>query len=463
MGLWWYDSRVMSLTALSPLDGRYAALTAPLADFVSEFALIKFRVQVEVRWLLHLSQEPEVPEVRPFTDTEVGLLEDLIASFSVDDAALVKDIERTTNHDVKAVEYFLKQRLGSSSLADMLEWVHFACTSEDINNLSHALMLQQGMQVVLLPKLHELIEAVAELARPYAATPLLSRTHGQPASPSTLGKELAVFVHRWRRQYRQLAVQEYLGKLNGAVGCFNAHVSAYPEADWPAIAERFVTSLGLTYNPLTTQIESHDYMAELFHGLSRFNNILLDFDRDIWTYISLGVFRQRAVKGEVGSSTMPHKVNPIDFENSEANVGLANALFEHLASKLAVSRLQRDLSDSSAIRSMGTGLAHTLIAAIATLRGLRKLSVDETFLAADLDRNWEVLAEPVQTVMRKAGLENPYERLKELTRGSRITPEGLQAFVAGLELPADDKARLAALTPASYVGLAERLTREALG
>ncbi|WP_395145996.1 adenylosuccinate lyase, partial [Armatimonas sp.] len=334
--------------------------------------------------------------------------------------------------------------------------------SEDINNLSHALMLKNGMEQVLLPKIHELIETIADFARPYAATPLLSRTHGQPASPSTLGKELAVFVHRWRRQEKQLAAQEYLGKLNGAVGCFNAHLCAYPNADWPTLAQRFVESLGLTYNPLTTQIESHDYMAELFHTLTRFNNILLDFDRDVWTYIALGVFLQKAVKGEVGSSTMPHKVNPIDFENSEANVGIANALFEHLASKLAVSRLQRDLSDSSAIRSMGTGLAHMLIAITATLRGLRKLSVDEARLAADLNANWEVLAEPIQTVMRKAGLPNPYERLKELTRGARITPEGLAAFVESLELPDEDKKRLAALTPGTYIGVAEKLAKETL-
>ena len=453
----------MSLTAISPLDGRYAAQTQPLADFASEFALIKYRVTVEIRWLMQLSQEPEIAEVRVFTPAEVALLEAVIAGFSLDDATLVKDIERTTNHDVKAVEYFLKERLGGTSLVDVLEWVHFACTSEDINNLSHALMLKNAMEQVLLPRIHELIEAVSEMARPYVATPLLSRTHGQPASPSTLGKELAVFVHRWRRQVGFLKQQEYLGKLNGAVGCFNAHVSAFPDINWPALAQRFVESLGLTYNPLTTQIESHDYMAELFHGLSRFNNILLDFDRDIWTYISLGVFRQRAVKGEVGSSTMPHKVNPIDFENSEANVGIANALFEHLAGKLAVSRLQRDLSDSSAIRSMGVGLAHTLIAVTAALRGLRKLSVDEARLAADLDANWEVLAEPIQTVMRKAGLPNPYERLKELTRGARITPEGLKEFVAGLELPDEDKARLAGLTPGAYIGVAEQLAREVLG
>ncbi|WP_395089715.1 adenylosuccinate lyase [Armatimonas sp.] len=453
----------MSLTSISPLDGRYAAQTRPLADFVSEFALIKYRVTVEIRWLIQLSKEPEITDVRAFTTAEIALLENLIQSFSVDDATLVKDIERTTNHDVKAVEYFLKERLQGSSLADVLEWVHFACTSEDINNLSHALMLKNGLEQVLLPKIHELIETIADFARPYAATPLLSRTHGQPASPSTLGKELAVFVHRWRRQEKQLAAQEYLGKLNGAVGCFNAHLCAYPSADWPALAQRFVESLGLVYNPLTTQIESHDYMAELFHTLTRFNTILLDFDRDVWTYIALGVFLQKAVKGEVGSSTMPHKVNPIDFENSEANVGIANALFEHLASKLAVSRLQRDLSDSSAIRSMGTGLAHTLIAITATLRGLRKLSVDEARLAADLNANWEVLAEPIQTVMRKAGLPNPYERLKELTRGARITPEGLAAFVESLELPDADKKRLAALTPGTYIGVAEKLAKETLG
>jgi adenylosuccinate lyase len=453
----------MSLTAVSPLDGRYAAQTQILSDCFSEFALIKFRVFVEIRWLIALSEEAAITEVRALTVEERALLTQLETGFSLTDAERVKAIERTTNHDVKAVEYFLKERLKASSLEDILEWIHFACTSEDINNLAHALMLKSGIEAILLPKLTELTEAVATISRAHAATPMLSRTHGQPASPTTLGKELAVFVHRWRRQLKSLAAQEYLGKLNGAVGAFNAHCIAYPDASWPVIAQRFVESLGLTYNPLTTQIESHDYIAELFHHLIRFNSILLDFDRDIWTYISLGIFKQKTVAGEVGSSTMPHKVNPIDFENAEANLGLANALFEHLAAKLAVSRLQRDLSDSSALRNIGVGVAHTLIAAIATLRGLKKLSVSEAVLAAELDANWEVLAEPIQTVMRKAMLPNPYERLKDLTRGEKLTQEAMLAFIDGLELPEDDKARLRQLTPARYVGLAETLTHQVLG
>jgi adenylosuccinate lyase len=450
----------MSLHALSPIDGRYAAATAPLAPYFSEFALIRFRVLVEVRWLQTLAAEPAVPEVRTFTAEETALLEGIVDGFADADAERVKAIERTTNHDVKAVEYFLKERLEGTSLATVREWIHFACTSEDINNLSHALMLQHGIRQVIRPTMQALIEAVAAQANDEAETALLARTHGQPASPTTLGRELAVFVHRWRRQCAHLDAQEYLGKLNGAVGAFNAHTAAYPDADWPTIARRFVEGLGLTYNPLTTQIESHDYIAELFHTLQRFGSVLLDFDRDLWTYIALGVFRQKAVAGEVGSSTMPHKVNPIDFENAEANIGLAAAVFEHLAAKLTVSRLQRDLSDSSALRSMGVGIAHLYLALVGTLRGLKKLSVDRERLAADLDANWEVLAEPIQTVMRKAGLVNPYERLKALTRGARITPDGIREFVSALELCDADRERLLALTPGTYIGLSARLTHE---
>jgi adenylosuccinate lyase len=452
----------MSLTAISALDGRYARSTRALAPYFSEFALIRFRALVEVEWLKTLAAEPAVPEVRAFAPEEIGFLDGLIAALDEGEAALVKEIERTTNHDVKAVEYYLKRKLEGTSLADAREWLHFSCTSEDINNLSHALMLKGGMTEVFLPRAEALVAGVAELAAATVETPMLARTHGQPASPTTLGKELAVFVSRWRRQLRGLWASEYLGKFNGAVGNFNAHASAYPDAPWPAIAERFVTGLGLTYNPLTTQIESHDYMAELFHGLARFNNVLLDFDRDVWSYISLGYFRQRTVAGEVGSSTMPHKVNPIDFENSEANVGLANALLEHLAGKLAVSRLQRDLSDSSAIRSMGAGVAHSLLAVEAATRGLKKLTVGHAALEADLNAAWETLAEPIQTVMRKAGMENSYERLKALTRGATITEGDIRAFVSELDLPDDDRARLLALTPATYIGLATELARAAL-
>jgi adenylosuccinate lyase len=452
----------MSLLALSPLDGRYAATTKPLSPHFSELALIRRRVEVELAWLTALADEPSLAAVRPLSGEEKVLLAALVESFAHADAERIKEIEKTTNHDVKAVEYWIKEKLEKTSLADVKEWVHFACTSEDINNLAHALMLQGGVSLVFLPKAKELVDGVAELARAHAGTPMLARTHGQPATPTTLGKELAVFVTRWRRQLKSLESQEYLGKLNGATGTFGAHLVAFPDADWPAIARRFVTGLGLTYNPLTTQIEPHDYIAELFHSLTRFLTVLLDFDRDVWTYISQGVFRQRAVAGEVGSSTMPHKVNPIDFENSEANIGLAVATLEHLAGKLQVSRLQRDLSDSSALRAMGVGVGHGYLALVSALRGLKKLSVDEAHLAADLDANWEVLAEPIQTVMRKCGLENPYERLKDLTRGERVNAARLRAFVEALELPAEEKTRLAALVPGSYVGLAERLAREAL-
>jgi adenylosuccinate lyase len=451
----------MSLMALSSLDGRYASAIEPLTPFFSEYALIRYRVMVEVRWLQHLSQE--LPAVRSFTKDEHVFLEGLIDNFALADGEAIKQIEKPTNHDVKAVEYWIKRQLENTSLADISEWVHFACTSEDINNLSHALMLKEGIIGVILPRATQFVDAVATLATALLETPMLARTHGQTASPTTVGKELAVFVHRWRRQLKQVSHQEYLGKINGAVGNFNAHVSAFPEVNWPKIAEGFVVvRLGLTYNPLTTQIESHDYMAETFHSLMRFNTILLDFDRDIWSYISVGYFKQRVIAGEVGSSTMPHKVNPIDFENSEANVGLANSLFDHLSGKLAVSRLQRDLSDSSAIRSIGTAMGYTLLAINSAMRGLTKLEVNHARLAEDLDNAWEVLAEPIQTVMRTAGLPNPYEQLKALTRGAAMSEASIRAFVTQLDLPDAEKRRLLALTPATYVGLATQIADDVL-
>nr|CAA9229723.1 Adenylosuccinate lyase @ SAICAR lyase [uncultured Armatimonadetes bacterium] len=450
----------MSLKALSPLDGRYEAQTSDLAPYFSEWALIRFRVLVETEWLLAQGEEGCLTSVRGFTRDEADHIRRIASTFDDGAAARVKEIERTTNHDVKAVEYFVKERLDQTpSLRDVREWVHFGCTSEDINNLAHALMLKGGVENVWLPQAGKLVDAVRALAEEHGTVPMLSHTHGQPASPTTVGKELAVFVYRWERALRQVRAQEYLGKFNGAVGNFNAHAAAYPDAPWEEIARRFVTRLGLVYNPLTTQIEPHDYLAECFHALIRFNNVTLDFDRDVWAYISAGYFKQRPVAGEVGSSTMPHKVNPIDFENSEANLGLSNAVLEHLANKLPVSRLQRDLSDSSALRSMGGGVAHSLLALKSSVRGLGKLSVDTDALQRDLDANWEVLGEAVQTVMRKAGHDNPYEQLKEFTRGARITPDALRAFIADLDLETGDKQRLLAMTPATYVGLAARLVK----
>ncbi len=449
-----------TLCAVSALDGRYSTTVSPLSPFFSEYALMKYRVLIEVEWLRALSRESSVPEVRLLTAEENAYLDVVVREFSSSAAERVKEIERATNHDVKAIEYFLKERLAPSSLADLREWIHFGCTSEDINNLAYALMVKGGITEVWLPRAEDLVAAVERMGREYAGTALLARTHGQTASPTTLGKELAVFASRWRRSLRQIKAQEYLGKMNGAVGAFNAHVVAYPDAPWQQISRRFVEGLGLVHNPLTTQIEPHDYLAELFHALSRFNNILLDFDRDMWSYISLGYFGQKTVAGEVGSSTMPHKVNPIDFENSEANVGLANALLEHLASKLQVSRLQRDLSDSSALRSAGSAVAYGYLAVVAALRGLRKCVVNEERIAADLDNAWEVLAEAVQTVMRKHALPNPYERLKDLTRGEKITQEAIRAFVESLELPEAEKVRLLKLTPATYIGLAPTLAKQ---
>ena len=453
----------MSIDALSAIDGRYETSVAPLKAHLSEVALIRARVRVEVEWLIHLANEPSLPAVREMHPQEVEFLRQLAGSIDNDAAAAIKEIERTTNHDVKAVEYWIKRNLADTSLADLSEWVHFACTSEDINNLSHALMLNGAVHEVMLPKANEIVTKVSDLAAPLLDAPLLSRTHGQPASPSTLGKELAVFVHRWNRQLAQISAVPFLGKINGAVGAFNAHIVAFPAANWPDIAERFVTGLGLTYNPLTTQIESHDYMAELFHAWSRFLTILLDFDRDIWAYISVGVFRQKTVAGEIGSSTMPHKVNPIDFENSEANIGLAVSLLDHLGAKLQVSRLQRDLSDSSAIRAIGTAFGHALLALVAAGRGIGKLEADRAFMLAELDRNWEVLAEPIQTVMRVEGLDRPYERLKELTRGQRVDAAGMLAFLDTLELSADALERLKALRPETYIGIAPQLGADALG
>ena len=453
----------MSIDALSAIDGRYEASVAPLKEHLSEVALIRARVKVEVEWLIHLASEPTLPAVRPMHADEIVFLRELAGNVDNNAATEIKEIERTTNHDVKAVEYWIKRNLANSTLVDHSEWVHFACTSEDINNLSHALMLKGAVELVMLPKAEEIVSKVRNLATPLLDAPLLSRTHGQPASPSTLGKELAVFVHRWNRQLMQISGVPFLGKINGAVGAFNAHVVAFPDANWPDIAERFVTGLGLTYNPLTTQIESHDYMAELFHAWSRFLTILLDFDRDIWSYISVGVFRQKTVSGEIGSSTMPHKVNPIDFENSEANIGLAVSLLDHLGAKLQVSRLQRDLSDSSAIRAIGTAFGHALLALVAAGRGIGKLEADRVFMLAELDRNWEVLAEPIQTVMRVEGLDRPYERLKELTRGQRVDAEGMLAFLDTLELSADALERLKALRPETYIGIAPELGAAALG
>jgi len=442
-----------ALNAVSPIDGRYGSKTAPLREVFSEFGLIRRRVLVEVRWLQQLATHSAIVEVPAFSLEANALLERILDDFCEADAARIKAIEATTNHDVKAVEYFLKERFaGNRELDSIGEFVHFACTSEDINNLSHALMLRDGMSDVLLPAMRRIVDALAALARQTAAAPMLSRTHGQTASPTTMGKEIANVVARLRRQLTQLEGVEYLGKINGAVGNYNAHLCAYPEVDWQANAERFVTSLGLSWNPYTTQIEPHDYMAELFDALARFNTVLIDFDRDVWGYISLGYFRQRTVAGEVGSSTMPHKVNPIDFENSEGNLGLANAVLGHLSAKLPVSRWQRDLTDSTVLRNMGVGAGYSLIAYESSLKGIGKLQLNEARLAEDLENSWEVLAEPIQTVMRRYGIEQPYEKLKALTRGQEMSRDVIRAFVAELDIPEGAREALLALTPASYIG-----------
>ncbi|WMQ73649.1 MAG: Adenylosuccinate lyase [Sodalis sp.] len=450
-----------SLTAISPVDGRYGDKVSPLRAIFSEFGLLKFRVQVEVRWLQKLAACDTIKEVPPFDDHANGYLGAIVANFSVEDAERIKTIERTTNHDVKAVEYFLKEKVAAQpALLAVSEFIHFTCTSEDINNLSHALMLASTRETILLPAWRQIIDGITTLAERYRDIPLLSRTHGQPATPSTLGKEMANIAYRMTRQYRQLERAEILGKINGAVGNYNAHMVAYPEVDWHRFSEEFVTGLGIGWNPFTTQIEPHDYIAEVFDCITRFNTILIDFDRDIWGYIALNHFKQRIVAGEIGSSTMPHKVNPIDFENSEGNLGLANAVMNHLAAKLPISRWQRDLTDSTVLRNLGVGIGYALIAYQSTLKGISKLEVNHTHLLSELDHNWEILAEPIQTVMRRYGIEKPYERLKEFTRGKRVNAESMKAFIDSLPLPDSEKARLKTLTPANYIGRAAEMVDE---
>jgi adenylosuccinate lyase len=450
-----------SLTAISPIDGRYGSKCVDLRPIFSEYGLIRHRVLVEVRWLQMLANNPGIPEVPAFSEHANKILDGIVDNFQESDAQRVKNIERTTNHDVKAVEYFLKEKIaGNAELEAVSEFIHFACTSEDINNLAYALMLREARTQALLPQMDELISAVKKLAKDHADQPMLSRTHGQPASPTTVGKEMANVVARLERQRSQLADVTILGKINGAVGNYNAHLSAYPSLDWAEIAEQFVISLGLVWNPYTTQIEPHDYIAEMFDTVARFNTILLDFDRDIWGYISLGYFKQKTIAGEVGSSTMPHKVNPIDFENSEGNLGIANAIFDHLAAKLPISRWQRDLTDSTVLRNLGVGVAHSIIAYQATLKGIGKLEVNPDRLNEDLDACWEVLAEPIQTVMRRYGIEKPYEKLKELTRGHGIDKDRLQQFINSLEIPNEAKQALLEMTPANYLGNAAELANK---
>ena len=450
-----------ALTALSPLDGRYAGKVDALRPIFSEYGLIRARVKVEVEWLLALAGDSGIVELKPFSAAAAVRLRALAEGFSVEDAARVKAIEATTNHDVKAVEYLIKEKLkDDAELGPALEFVHFACTSEDINNLSYALMLSEARRAVLLPKLDALVDKLRALAHEHAALPMLSRTHGQTASPTTVGKELANVVARLQRQHEVLAALPMPGKINGAVGNYNAHVAAYPDIDWTAFSRRFVESLGLDWQPYTTQIEPHDGIAELCDACKRIDTIAIDLCRDVWGYISQGYFRQAVKAGEVGSSTMPHKVNPIDFENAEGNFGIASALFEHFAAKLPISRWQRDLTDSTVLRALGTAFGHMLIGFDSLQKGLGKLSANPERLAADLDAAWEVLAEAVQTVMRRHGLPNPYEQLKALTRGHGITEASMREFIASLDLPADAKQRLLDMTPATYTGLAERLARE---
>ncbi len=449
------------LNALSPLDGRYQSKLDGLRPYFSEYALIRHRALVEVEWLKALAQEPALKEIAPFSANTIEELAKAIDTFGETEAAQVKAIETRTNHDVKALEYWLKERFdGNHEIRAVSEFIHFACTSEDINNLSHGLMLKQGRDEVMLPMLDKLIARLTELAKELADMPMLSHTHGQPASPTTLGKELANVVYRLRRQREQLVKVEILGKINGAVGNFNAHLSAYPEFDWETFARKFVESLGLVYNPYTIQIEPHDYMAELYDVFARINTILIDIDRDIWGYISMGYFKQKVKEGEIGSSTMPHKVNPIDFENSEGNLGMANALLRHLAEKLPISRWQRDLTDSTVLRNMGVAFGYTLLGYDSCLKGLSKLESNAAQLANDLNNNWEVLAEPIQTVMRRYGIENPYEQLKELTRGKGgINQASLHAFILELKIPDEAKQSLLEMTPASYIGKAAELAR----
>ncbi|WP_018993899.1 adenylosuccinate lyase [Thioalkalivibrio sp. ALgr1] len=449
------------LSAISPVDGRYARHTRDLAPYFSEQGLMQARVRVEIAWLKALAAEPAIPEVPSLTAEAEAFLDEIALEFDEVAGARVKEIEATTNHDVKAIEYYIKEQMRDrTDLQSQIEFVHFACTSEDINNLAYGVMVREARNHVMLPALDTVLEPLRELAQRFADQPLLARTHGQPASPTTMGKELANVVHRLERQRAAIAANECLGKINGAVGNFNAHYAAYPEVDWPSLSRRMVESLGLVPNTHTTQIEPHDFLAELFHAFMRLNTILLDASRDIWGYISLGYFKQKVVAGEVGSSTMPHKVNPIDFENAEGNLGLANAVFDHLASKLPVSRFQRDLTDSTVLRNIGMGFAWSLIAYKAFQRGLGKLEIEPGRLDEDLDQNWEVLGEAVQTVMRRYGIDSPYEKLKALTRGQRITPQALAEFIDGLEIPDEAKQRLRELTPGRYTGIASQLARD---
>lgn len=450
-----------ALTALSPIDGRYQDKVTPLRNIFSEFGLLKFRVMVEVRWLQKLAATVSIKEVPALSQQANDYLNQLITNFSLEDAQRIKEIEHTTNHDIKAVEYFLKEKSAQlPELSAISEFIHFACTSEDINNLSHALMLKTAREEVLLPEWKMLIDEIARLADEYKTIPLLSRTHGQPASPTTVGKEMANVAYRLRRQLNQLQHIEILGKINGAVGNYNAHLSAYPDINWHQFSEEFVSSLGITWNPYTTQIEPHDYIAEFFDNIARFNTIIIDFDRDLWGYIALNHFKQRTIEGEIGSSTMPHKVNPIDFENSEGNLGLANAVMAHLGAKLPISRWQRDLTDSTVLRNLGVGLGYCLIAYAATRKGISKLEVNEQHLRDELEQNWEVLAEAIQTVMRRYSIEKPYEKLKEMTRGKRVDAQAMHAFIANLDIPEEEKTRLQQLTPATYVGAAVQLVEK---
>ena len=445
------------ITAISPIDGRYASKVAELEECFSEYALLKNRVKVEVMWLITLCGETGISECRTLSSAEEQVLRKIVIDFTPAEAEKIKKIEAVTNHDVKAVEYYLKEQIAGTSLEEISEFIHFGCTSEDINNLSHALMLKDGL-ATLLPQQQQIIVGISKLARDFKDVPMLARTHGQTASPTTIGKELAVFANRLQKQSTKIAEVELLGKLNGAVGNFNAHLSAYPAVDWVVLAKKVIEKeLELKQNLFTTQIEPHDYMAELFDAMARWNTILIDFNRDIWTYISMAYFGQQTVKGEIGSSTMPHKVNPIDFENSEGNCGLANAIFQHLSTKLPISRLQRDLTDSTVLRNMGVGFGYSMIAYKSTLKGIGKLKLNEQNLADDLDHAWEVLAEPIQTVMRKAGIEKPYEKLKELTRGNKIDSRTIREFINGLELADEDKQRLLDMTPGSYTGMAGKI------
>ena len=452
--------KLSALTAISPVDGRYQNKTDALRPIFSEYGLFRYRVLVEVEWLKKLSKNSSIKEIESFSASSTSLLNNIKDNFSIVDAERIKEIEKTTNHDMKAVEYFIREKIQSDSkLKNISQFIHFACTSEDINNLSYALMLKDVRESILVPKLQQLVTILEKMSADYSSIPMLSRTHGQTASPTTLGKEMAVYVHRLNRQNNQLKNIELLGKLNGAVGNFNAHFSAYPDIDWMTLSKEFVEELGLTWNPLTTQIESHDYMAEYFHVLIRSNTILIDLCRDLWGYISLGYFKLKLIKGEVGSSTMPHKINPIDFENSEGNFGFANSLLEHLAMKLPTSRWQRDLTDSTVLRNTGVGIAHSVIALDSCIAGLSKIDVDTEIINQDLENSWEVLTEAIQTVMRCYNIEGAYEKLKEISRGNEISRETLHNFIEKLDIPNDAKSRLKNLTPSNYLGNAETQTK----